>query len=147
VDGICARRARRLEHGVHVQVRAAQRDDLVGRGRPPGTGLVVGHEGQGRDAELAARARDAHDQLASIGHQQPSDTSRLPNTRLIVERGRIDLDARAHLDRRQLSLAQPALNGARAHAKSARGFTRSYRLSHEIGNVAFVALSVNATWG
>ena len=60
--------------GVHLQVALDRRrrpdaDGLVGEGHVPRLGVGLGVHGDGRDAELAAGADDAHGDLAPVGDE------------------------------------------------------------------------------
>ena len=108
VDGVSPGGASGGQHGGRIEVGAQERNDFVRGTCPPRASLILGDQRQAFDPQLPARARDADDQLAAVGNQQALDGSCLDGScldgretnRLFREakRGRIDLDARAHLD-------------------------------------------------
>ena len=73
MDRVGASAAGRVKHRGHVEVAAAQRDELVSGAGPPSVRLVLGDEREAGDPELAAGARNAHDQLAAVGDEQAPD--------------------------------------------------------------------------
>ena len=60
--------------GVEV---AGDLDRLVGRARVQGAAVVGGGHGDGRDPELATRAKDAQRDLAAVRHQELPDRHRV----------------------------------------------------------------------